>query len=191
MRVGKSQVDDTVRVFGTGPVVIGDRSRIDAGVIICAGEKGVYIGDNVHIAHRVILAGSSGCIEFSDFSCMGANGKVYTASEDPFYGLTNPTVPLEYRRPKVGGVFLGKHALVYADVILCPGVRLGEGCGVGAFSVVKEDVPEGLLMAGNPLRQIGVRNVEQLREFEKKYLGNHYYSSDETVAILEEYLGIP
>lgn len=189
MRIGKSQVDDTIKVFGNGPVVIGDRSRIDAGVIICAGEKGVYIGDNVHIAHNVILAGTSGKIEFSDFSAIGADGKVYTASEDPFYGLTNPTVPTPYRRPKVGDVFIGKHVLVYTNVVICPGVTLGEGCAVGAFTVVKDSLPEGVLFAGN--KQIGTRNVDELRQLEQKYLGMHYYSTNETVAILEEYMGLP
>jgi acetyltransferase-like isoleucine patch superfamily enzyme len=45
--------------------------------------------------------------------------------------------------------WVGEAAVVMAD--------LGNGCGVGAGSVVVHPVAEGTIVAGNPARQIGVR----------------------------------
>ena len=187
MKIGASQVDSTVKVFGSGPVVIGDRSRIDAGVVICAGEKGVYIGDNVHIARGCLLAGTSGKIVFSDFSCAGADSKIYTASEDPKLGLTNPTVPKPFRACKTGDVFIERHALIYANVIIAPGVRIKVGSAVGAFSVVRKDVEPGQIVCGADQRVIGHRDVEALINLEKEYLESiRFYTTDEHCRIIGE-----
>ena len=170
MKIGNSQVDQTVVVYGDGPVVIGDRSRIDAGVVITAGPRGVYIGDNVHIARGCILAGGSGQIVFEDFSCSGADSKFFTASEDAFWGMTNPTIPEEFRRPKTGDIHIGRHALIYANVIICPGARIGDGAGVGAFTIVKSDIQSEEMVVGIPTRSIGKRNLSQMVDLEKQYL---------------------
>jgi len=41
--------------------------------------------------------------------------------------------------------------------IVLPGVTIGEGAVVGAGSVVTQDVPSFVIVAGNPARPIGVR----------------------------------
>lgn len=53
-------------------------------------------------------------------------------------------------------VFIGSRALIL------PGVTLGEGCGVGAGSVVTKDVEPGTIVAGVPARAIG-RRPQNLR----------------------------
>lgn len=172
MKVGsKSYVDPLVRVYGDGPVVIGDRSRIDAEVVISSG-KGVYIGDNVHLSRGAMLCGGSGLIEIADFVGIAADVKIYTASEDPWAGLNNPTVPSPFRRPKTGDVRIGKYVLLYANVVICPGVTLHDGCVVAALTIVRGSVPAGVVVAGHDLREIGRRDVEQLRRVEQEYLAS-------------------
>lgn len=191
MKIGKSQVDRSVRVYGGGEVVVGNRSRIDQGVIICAGEKGVFIGDNVHVSHNVLIAGSGGRVELQDFCGIGAYSKIYTATENPFSSLTNPTIPPKYRKSSVGDVIVGRHALVYPDVIICPGVKLGLGSSVGAKTIVKEDVPDGILIVGEG-RVIGRRNIAEMLELERQYLeGLRDLTIEEHCEALEEYIGIP
>ena len=41
---------------------------------------------------------------------------------------------------------------VGSNVVVLPGVRLGQGCTVGAGSVVTHDVPPGATVVGNPAR---------------------------------------
>jgi len=190
-KIGNSQIDSTVKFYGDGDVVIGDRSRIDQGVIICSGPKGVFIGDNVHISSNVLIAGTNGRVEFRDFSGVGAGSKFYTASEDPLSGLTNPTIPQQFRNCVAGDVIVMEHALIYADVIVCRGVTLGFGSGVGAKTIVKNDIPEGVLIAGNPNKVIGKRNVEELRILEHRYKEARNYTTAEHCQILMEYMGIP
>jgi acetyltransferase-like isoleucine patch superfamily enzyme len=58
--------------------------------------------------------------------------------------------PAEFLPTRVGrGASLGANA-----TIVC-GVTLGEGCFVGAGSVVVDDVPAYALVVGNPARQVG------------------------------------
>lgn len=187
MKIGSSQVDSTVKVFGTGPVVIGNRSRIDAGVVICAGNAGVYIGDNVHIANGCLLAGTSGKIVFEDFSCAGAHSKIYTASEDPRRGLTNPTVPAPFRSCKTGDVLIDKHVLIYANVVIAPGVRMKLGSAAAAFSVIRGNVEQGQIVCGAEQKVIGHRDVADLIRLEHEYLESiRYYTTEEHCRIIGE-----
>jgi maltose O-acetyltransferase len=39
-------------------------------------------------------------------------------------------------------------------VVVCPGVKIGDGCTIGAGSVVTKDVPARSVAVGNPARVI-------------------------------------
>jgi len=47
---------------------------------------------------------------------------------------------------------------VAADVIILPGVTVGEGVVVGAGSVVSKDIKPWMIVAGNPAREVGERS---------------------------------
>lgn len=54
---------------------------------------------------------------------------------------------------------IGKNCFIGARSIILPGVRISNGCIVGAGSVVTKDVPENCTVAGNPARIIK-ENIE-------------------------------
>lgn len=54
-----------------------------------------------------------------------------------------------------GGSAVGERCTVGAGAILLPGVQVGDGCTVGAGAVVREDVADGLTVAGVPAHVIG------------------------------------
>ena len=55
-----------------------------------------------------------------------------------------------YARP----VRVGHDCWIGANVVICPGVTIGDNCVIGAGSVVTRDVPPNAFAAGNPCRVI-------------------------------------
>lgn len=57
---------------------------------------------------------------------------------------------LEYAKP----ITIGSSCWLASNVVVCGGVTIGEGCVIGAGSVVTRDIPPHTLAAGNPCRPI-------------------------------------
>jgi hypothetical protein len=55
-----------------------------------------------------------------------------------------------------------------ANVTILPGVTVGEGAIIGACSVITKDIPDYAIVAGNPAREIGRRDVETFLELKAK-----------------------
>jgi galactoside O-acetyltransferase len=55
-------------------------------------------------------------------------------------------------------VVVRKHAVVGAGSIILPGVTIGLAASVGALTLVKKDVPDFEIVAGNPMRTLGKRD---------------------------------
>ena len=51
-------------------------------------------------------------------------------------------------------VHIGNDCWLGANVVVCPGVTIGDGCVIGAGSVVTRDIPPRTFAAGNPCRVI-------------------------------------
>lgn len=160
----------SVQMFSPHSIHVGSNVRIDCFSLLSAGQEGIYIGDHVHIAAGVYLFGSGGRIVLESFSGLSSRVAVYTASEDYTEGfLTNPTVPMKFRKVCQGDVVLRRHAIVGAGSVLLPGVTLGLAASVGALTLVHKPVADFAVVAGFPFKVIGERN-RRILEGEKKLL---------------------
>ncbi len=57
-----------------------------------------------------------------------------------------------------GSVRVGEMTLVGANSVIIPGLRVGDNVLIGAGSVVVRDVPDNVLVAGNPARIVRTRS---------------------------------
>ncbi len=169
-KVGKEvKISDKASFYNPGNISIGDYTRIDDFSVLSAGAGGIEIGRNVHISTFCFLVGK-GKITLSDFSSLSSGCNIFSSSDD-YSGeaLVNPTIPSEYLNVKHADVYLGECVTLGAGVVILPGVRLEEGCVVGALSLVKENCKAWGKYVGIPVRYIGERNQRML-SLKEKYL---------------------
>jgi maltose O-acetyltransferase len=94
-------------------------------------------------------------VKIGDYTMFGPAVQIYTA--------THP-LDADLRRKQEFGktVEIGSDVWVGGGAIICPGVKIGSRCVIGAGSVVTRDIPAGMLAVGNPCRVI--RELGELRE---------------------------
>ncbi|MFO7626231.1 MAG: acyltransferase [Candidatus Fermentibacteraceae bacterium] len=151
-------------------IEIGDHSRIDDFCVISCGEAGqVRIGNYVHIStHCFVVAPME--VVFEDFSGISSGCRIFGGSDD-YSGdyLTNPCIPVEFRKCHYGPVRLGRHSVVGAGATILQGVTIGDCSAVGAMSLVLRDVPSSEIHAGVPAKFIKARS-QRAYELEKMFL---------------------
>jgi galactoside O-acetyltransferase len=163
-------VHRSVQMFSPHLIHVGSNVRIDCFSLLSAGQEGINIGDHVHIAAGVYLFGSGGRIVLESFCGLSSRVAVYTATDEYTGGfLTNPTVPMKFRKVRQGDVVLRRHVVVGASSILMPGVTLGLAASVGVLTLVHKSVEDFAVVAGFPFRVIGKRD-RRILEDEKKLL---------------------
>ncbi len=106
--------------------------------------NGVSIGENCHIYAKFID------IPHAFLLSIGDNTTVSSASILMHDGSTKKY--LGYSR--VGRVTIWNDCFIGAGAIILPGVTIGNRVIVGAGAVVSKDIPDGVVVAGNPARII-------------------------------------
>jgi acetyltransferase-like isoleucine patch superfamily enzyme len=135
------------------------QARIGAGVVMAPnvslrfGER-VEIGARAHVGERCALwAGkSSGRILLGEDALLGP--EVYITASNY---RTAPGPPIMTQPRDEADVVIGRDVWLGARVIVLPGVTVGDGCVVGAGSVVTRSLPPGSIAVGAPARVVGAR----------------------------------
>ena len=164
--MGKSvRISRKASFYNPGRIEIDDNSRIDDFCVISAGEGGVIIGRNVHIAVYSSLIGQ-GKIVIGDFANISSRVSVFSSNDD-YSGnhMTNPTVDPKYTNVTHAPVHIGKHAIIGSGAIILPGIKLGDGACIGALSLVNRNCKPFTINVGIPARFIKDRQ----RGLEKQY----------------------
>lgn len=149
-------------------VNIGDHVAIDSG-FYCTTQA--LVGSYVHISPYVtVIGGAQGLLEMENFSGIGAGSRIICVSEELLgEGLIGPTIPEKYQDRKINGpVKFKQFSSVSTNVVVCPGVTIGEGTVVAACSLVTSDLEPWTIYGGIPARPIKRRPKEKMIEYAKK-----------------------
>lgn len=147
--------------YGRG-LTVGYGCRLDL-----AGEGVVLeLGDNCKMNDRVhIVAHESVCI--GDNVLMASNIFITDTSHGSFAeGASAPDVAPDDRPLVTKPTRIGDNVWIGEGVCIMPGVEVGEGCTIGANSVVTKSVPANTVVAGAPARAIR-RWSEESRTWER------------------------
>lgn len=105
----------------------------------------IFIGENFYMNHNcVILDGAK--VEFGDNVFIGPNCGFYTAGHPTEIDLRNKG--LEYAKP----IKVGNNVWFGGNVVVLPGVSIGDNVTIGAGSVVTKDIQSNVIAHGNPCR---------------------------------------
>jgi virginiamycin A acetyltransferase len=120
-------------VGGNGNVKIGPRSYINSGVVIYSGN-GVNLGTGVLIAANCTLAATNHEIRFR-----------------------NQMIRDQGFAPSKGGIIIEDDVWIGSNCVILDGAIIRQGAVIAAGSCVRGEIEAYAIMAGAPLRKIGMR----------------------------------
>lgn len=157
------------KIIGVENIQFGKNIIIDDFVLISA-KKQMNIGNYVHIACFSSITGGE---EFTmgNFSGISQGCRILTGTEDfKDWGFGNPTMQEKYRNTTRAPIHIGKFAVIGANSVILPGVKIGEGATVAANSYVTKDLEPWTIYYCN--KKIGRRNKNAVLENYQKFKEN-------------------
>ena len=114
-------------------------------------------------------------ITFGDNCLLGPNVSIYTAGHPVHPHSRNS-------RYEYGiAVTVGNDVWLGGCTVICPGVTIGDGCVIGAGSVVTKDIPPYSIAAGNPCRVI-----RTITDEDRKYYFRDRVFDDEAWSAIQQ-----
>lgn len=126
------------------------------GRIRVAGAPGIRLGNRVWLNRNVVLDGTGG-LQVGNDVIVAQDTCIYSAQ----HRFDRLDVPIMDQGVEGRGTRIGNDVWIGAHVVILPGVAIGNGCVVGAGSVVTKDVPDRAVVAGVPARVIRMRGEEK------------------------------
>lgn len=139
-------------IFGS----VGENVHFEKGMRIDYGCN-THIGNNVFINFNFVLL---------DCAPVTIGNNVFIAPDVQIYTAQHPLDP-EMRNQHIGSarpVVIGNDVWIGGGSIILPGVTIGKGSTIGAGSVVKHDIPAGVIAAGNPCQVKRICLTDKLPE---------------------------
>lgn len=164
-------IDKNVRLFRF-PIFIRGMKYIDFGRNLTTGvgcrfdcysgnapdRVTLHFGNNVQINDYVHIV-TMDSVTIGDNVLMASNVFISDNSHGSYSGDemdSSPDIPPMERAYSTAPVKIGNNCWIGEGVIILPGVEIGEGCVIGAHSVVSRDIPSQTVAIGSPARVIKV-----------------------------------
>jgi maltose O-acetyltransferase len=115
----------------------------------------IHCGENVYFNVNCVVLDASK-VTIGSNALFGPGVQLYTASH-PMDPPTRRTHSLALP------IHIGDDCWIGGNAIICPGVTIGNGCVIGAGSVVTKNIPDYSLAVGNPAKVIKKLEVRSER----------------------------
>lgn len=149
-------------------VSVGSHVAIDSGVYI---TTEAVIGDYTHLSPYItVIGGAKSKLIVEDFVTIAAGTRIIAGS-DKFLGegFTSITVPEKYRdEVEFSTIHIKRFAGIGTNVVIMPGVTIGEGSVIGACSLVTKDTEPWTIYTGIPAKAVKKRNKEKMIQYAKE-----------------------
>jgi acetyltransferase-like isoleucine patch superfamily enzyme len=136
-------LDDTVAL---GPVTVSG--------------AGLVIGANTYFNSGRIASLAEAPVRIGKWCAIGYNVTILSVTHD----LNFPSGPETLRPLKKGAVTIGDGVWVGTNVVVLPGVTIGEFAVIGANSVIRKDVPPFAVVTGNPAEVLMMKDPARCAE---------------------------
>lgn len=137
--------------------------RLEAFRINDSAHKRIIFGDDVQINDYVHISAIES-VEIGNHVLIASHVYISDNSHGIYDGTINdsdPSTPPKSRAYKVAPVKIENNVWIGEGVIIMPGVEIGEGCVIGAHSVVTKSIPKYSIAVGSPAKVIKEYSFEQ------------------------------
>jgi acetyltransferase-like isoleucine patch superfamily enzyme len=122
--------------------------------------KNVTVGKGTYFNSGYISSGETAKVNIGVWTAIGYNVSLVAATHD----VNFPTGPEHIRPMHSGDVSIGDGVWIGNNVVVLPGVSIGNFAVIGANSVVNSDVPDFAVCAGMPARVIKTKDREACKK---------------------------
>lgn len=141
----------------------GEKVVIAQGLIVNRPDR-VYLGSYIYIGPFATF-NSIGGIRIQSGTAIGPYCHIYT--ENHYTKDDLEALPFDWKR-ELRPVDIGKNVWIGGDVVIAPGVTIGEGAIVACGSVVVKDIEPLSIVGGAPAKLIKYRNKETYEKLTKE-----------------------
>lgn len=114
---------------------------------MCDYGYNIEIGENFYANHNLIILDGNK-VKFGDNVFIAPNCGFYTAGHPLDAKRRNEG--LEYAKP----IEVGNNVWIGGNVVVLPGVKIGDNVVIGAGSIVTKNIPSNVVAVGNPCKVI-------------------------------------
>ena len=107
----------------------------------------IELGENFYSNHNLIILDTNK-VKFGDNVFIGPNCGFYAAGHPVDVEQRNKG--LEYAKP----IEIGNNVWIGGNVVVLPGIKIGDNTVIGAGSVVTKNIPSNVIAVGNPCKVI-------------------------------------
>lgn len=149
-------------------ISVGDYTYYDDAADPAGFEKNNVLFNYPEFGDRLIIGKFCMIAQGTKFIMGPANHRITSVTAYPFnvFGgaWTENTPPHMDQLPRKGDIVLGNDVWIGRESVIMPGVKIGDGAIIAAYSVVAKDVPAYTVFGGNPARFIKDRFDDELKD---------------------------